>query len=246
MNRVNSKKYFYESVKYCLPNKDLLKNPKLIDLVVNALACFILQEKDSVPKKLKTHLLKLNIEEDVFQEIVGFVAGKEKVDKEGIKLVKFLEQEAIHYVTDWLEAIRSGSRWESKDSEEEDLLSNLRRKSLKGIPSTCCYSCGKVLKRYSTIKDNSHYCSKRENPFCFNQRKQLEKKEQEEWSFIRSNQRCAHCGIPVRYSLDPEQNSIHNGLFFCPPNKLKDKNKDCYEAYRKNQQRINNYINFNK
>lgn len=243
---VNSKKYFYESVENSLPNKHLLKNPKLIDIAVDALACFVPQGNGTIPKKLEAHLLKQNVEKEAFQEIVDFVAEKESVDEEGIQLIKFLEQEVIRYIADWFEALKSGYKWELKDSEGEDHLSNLRRRSLIGKSNTCCYSCGKVLERHSTTRSNSHSCSKRENISCFNQRKKLEKKEQKEWNFVMSKQKCAHCGSSINLSLDKKQNSVHDGLYFCPPNKFKTNKKSCYEAYRKKQLRISQYLNLNK
>lgn len=269
MVSINSKKFFYKVLlEYpvnlsrlsngidqvhpsFLPNKDLLKNPKLIDLTVEALACLIPKSKVLMPKKLQAKLSKINFVEEVFQEIIDYVKGKGTLDLEGIKLVKFLEQEAITYVGNWIDARKTSANWIQKEDIDEDLLSNLRNKSLKGVSNTCCYYCGRVLERHSSIKtnvsytkidsreiqlmsltaSNAHFCSKRENPECFKKRKKIDKQEKDEWKFILSNQKCLKCGRIINASINLKENYFYRDKQFC--------SRNCYDNYRQKQSRIN-------
>lgn len=127
MVRVNSKKFFYEAIAgsnpsnvplfdnlpSSIPNKDLLKNPRLVDIVIDVLAYSVPTPKSTLnsPDKLKdyydsqaellierkhripTNYLKL--QEEAYKEILEIVRGKTVLTSGELSMVKFLEQEAI-------------------------------------------------------------------------------------------------------------------------------------------------------
>lgn len=260
MARVNSKKFFYESITgknpsnisllrnipSAIPNKNLLKNPKLVDIVIDVLAYSIPTPKSTLdtPDKLgeyydsqaerlieKKHRITfryLNLQHEVYSEIVSLVSKRKILNFDEIQMVKFLENEAIEIGLSQLLKDYSG---------EATTLTILRKKSPKGLLNTCCYNCGKVLERHRVVKQNPHYCTKKENPICFYERLKADKQEAEEWRIILNKPHCAHCGNELVFYADPELNNLHKGLYFCPPNKYRKNLKNCWEAYRKNKQR---------
>jgi len=226
IDRLNSKKYFYESVAPHLPDRNLLQNPRLIAITVDALACFIPSKRAIVPKRLKLLLSKHNIAEEAFSETVNFIVGKEKLDHEGIKLIQFLEQEAITYVGDWQEANKA--KW----SGDKDLLEILRQSSPKGTPNTCCYNCGKVLERHGGIRKNPHFCTRQENRECYYSMKQFKKQKEFEWQCI--NRICPRCKKVLTLSIDLKQNHYYGKDFYC--------DRKSYDAIRKSKQRDNKFL----
>lgn len=281
MVRVNSKKFFYEAIAgsnpsniplfdnlpSSIPNKDLLKNPRLVGIVIDVLAYSVPAPKSTLntPDKLKdyydsqaellierkhripTNYLKL--QEEAYEEILEIVRGKTVLTSGELSIVKFLEQEAIEIGLHRLlrdysedeesikEHIKNKSLEDTEKTSHIITLNWLRKKTPKSMFNTACYHCGKVLKRYNDAKKNSHFCNKRENLKCFLDTKRRAKQEQIEWNFIMGDQKCAYCKRPLTVYVDPALNNFHNSLFFCPENKYSKKRKNCYEAYRKKHQR---------
>lgn len=227
MIRKSSKKYFRETVLAVLPKVYYSRNPKLIDDAISILTCYI-PKKSSLPLKLESSLAKYDLQKVTYQELVEFLRDKDHLTQDGIKFVKFLEQEILRY------AVQEYKTDELYNKTEEN-LSDLRSSSPKGVKNTCCYSCGKVLERHDAdpevFQKNPHFCTKRENQTCFMERGKQERKEDKEWQFILRGQQCTKCKVSITFSLDPAKNHIYKGQVFC--------SNRCWEAYRKSFQRQN-------
>jgi endogenous inhibitor of DNA gyrase (YacG/DUF329 family) len=254
--RVNSKKYFYDTVKGVLPDKCLLQNPKLVDIIVDTLAYSIPTPKSSLdtPEKLEDYydtqseiLIEkkygLNytyqsLQKDAYQEIINLVKNKVILTSMELKMVKFLESEVINIGVPHLVKDYEGNPRCILPSlfpeEEGDLytspirsLTYFRQTTLKGVKNSACYNCGKVLIRNGEIKTHPYFCTKRENQNCFFERKRMEKRENFEWKMI--NRRCPHCNKELTLSVDKSKNHYHLHEFFC--------SEKGYNAHRKRLQR---------
>ena len=151
INRLDSKKYFIESVLSALPkeyrNKAIVKKSLLILQSIYAPGN---NEKPFVFKKY-------DLAKNAWNELMILLRGKERLSVNEIAYVKFIEQEIFN--------ISLG-----KGYGKDERLQDYRQSSSKGIANTCCYLCGKTLERH-TAEKNLHFCSAKENPTCYKNRR---------------------------------------------------------------------------
>jgi|GEM_PF-2802257 hypothetical protein len=238
MIRKNSKKYFRESISSTLPTESVALNNSLIKKAVKTLESFIPNNSRTI-----TNYKRYNLSKAAYSELINFLKDKQQLNKEEIRYVKFIEQEILNIVVYKIEQINQKYTNSKIYDKDETGLSDFRQNSCKGVSNTCCYLCGKVLERHDAdpeiYKKNPHYCTKRENGVCFKDREIQERQESEEWEVVLHKPKCAHCDKELKFYVNSELNNKHNGLYFCPKNKYRTKNKDCWGAYRKSKSREN-------
>ena len=217
INKLDSKKYFVESVLSGLPkeyrNKPLVKK-----------ALVILKSKIP-PNKTPFVIKKRDLAPSAWKELTTFLKDKKKLDSNQMAYVKFIEQEILN--------IACGSEL----GGEEKLL-DCRQSSPVGVVNSCCYLCGSLLERHSS-KINLHYCSQKENLICYKKHIATTKKQQVEWKLFTfidgafKKPYCAECHKLIVYSIGGEK-FLYDELPFC--------NKKHMERYRKREHRKHNRL----
>lgn len=241
MTRKNSRKYFEDGMLAMLPRHLFNRNNRLVKNAVSILKDYIPLE-NYIPSKIKITYSsnKFNLAHDAWNELVDFLKGKERLNGEEIRSVKFIEQEILRFASYRLEQVKQLYKRSIKYDGEENILSDFRQRSPKGVSNTCCYSCGKVLERHSDVeisKENPHYCTRKENTVCYRNRRSFEAKQNKEWSHFINKKTgaykkpyCPKCGKLITYSLDTKtkNNFFHKGLPIC---------EEHFESYRKSMLR---------
>lgn len=219
INKLDSKKYFVESVLSALPREYRSK-------VIVKKALLILQSIYTPGSNKKTFAFKkYDLAKNAWSELITTIKGKERLNADEIAYVKFIEQEIFN--------ISFGSEY----GKEERLL-DYRQPSKIGVANTCCYLCGKTLERH-TAKKSLHFCSAKENPICYKNRKNLNIKEDKSWRFLYNKKGvfrkpyCAMCNKLITFFLD-EKNYFYKGLVFCSQKHM--------ERYRKRELRNQNKL----
>lgn len=236
INRLDSKKFFVESVLSALPkeyrNKAIVKKTLLI-----------LQSIFAPGKNEKTPAFKkYNLTQKAWEELAATLKGKERLNANETAYVKFIEQEIFRYACYKIKTM-DYSKYDGAYDEGEELLSSLRAGSTKGVDNTCCYLCRAVLERRNADEEfnqkHPHYCTRIENLNCYYKRKTLETKQNKEIGlFIDKAHKlkkpyCVECGKLVTYFLQ-KRNYFYKGLPFCHQ-----KHK---EVYRKREFRKHNKL----
>jgi len=223
INKLDSKKYFVESILSALPQK--YRNRPLVNKTLKVLKSYIPNKHYSV-----TTFKKYDLPKTAWRELINLLNEREILDDEEIRYVKFIEQEVLRFASFRIEQLKQSYKTISKLDEGETILQDFRQNSPRGVVNTCCYLCGRVLERHPSRK-NPHYCTKEESPICFKNRKKSEAKEEREWNLLfKANNKlrkpyCAKCGKLVTFSLN-KRNHFYKRLVFCSQ-----KHK---ETYRKN------------
>lgn len=219
INKLDSKKYFVESVLSALPKEH--RNKAIVKKTLLILQSIFAPGNNEKPFVFN----KYNLAKNAWNELMVTLKGKERLSANEIAYVKFIEQEIFN--------IACGS----EPGEEEKLL-DYRQSSPIGITNTCCYLCGSLLERHSS-KRNLHYCSQKENLICYKKHKATAKKQQVEWKLFTfvdgafKKPYCAECHKLIVYSIGGEK-FLYDELPFC--------NKKHMERYRKREQRKHNRL----
>lgn len=214
INKLDSKKYFVESVLSALPREYRSK-------VIVKKALLILQSIYAPGNHKKTFAFKkYDLAKNAWSELNATLKGKQRLNANEIAYVKFIEQEIFN--------ISLGS-----ECGKEERLLDYRQPSKIGIANTCCYLCGKTLERH-TARKSLHFCSAKENPICYENRKTSDIEEKKLWSFFTfkdgafKKPYCAECHKLIVYSLGGEK-YLYDELPFC--------NSRHMERYRKRKRR---------
>lgn len=200
IKKIDSKKYFAESILSALPKE--YRGRSIVKKAILILQSIYAPNINEKPFSFK----KYDLAKDAWNELKILLKGKETLTTNEIAYVKFIEQEIFN--------ISFG-----KGYGIDERLQDFRISSSKGIANTCCYLCGKTLERH-TAKKNLHFCSAKENPTCYKNRKNLKTKEDKSWKFLFNKKGvfrkpyCATCNKLVTFSLD-SKNYFYKGLVFC-------------------------------
>ncbi|NMB81058.1 MAG: hypothetical protein GYA14_04515 [Ignavibacteria bacterium] len=219
IKRIDSKKYFVESILSALPKEYRSK-------VIIKKALLILQSIYAPTSNEKPFVFKkYDLSKNAWNELMILLKDKERLNANEIAYLKFIEQEIFN--------ISLG-----KGYGKDERLQDFRISSSKGIANTCCYLCGKTLERH-TAKKSLHFCSAKENPICYKNRKNLNIKEDKSWRFLYNKKgvfrkpHCAMCNKLITFFLD-EKNHFYKGLVFCSQKHM--------ERYRKRELRNQNKL----
>lgn len=210
--KANSKKFFRESVVSQFNGEYV--NKKIVNKAIKILENSLFGSSNSQLDKID------NFRRKGWNELVNFLKNKNKLSQKEISYVMFLERYVI------------GCTTKNNEEEAEVYLMDYRQ-SVRGIPNTCCYSCGLVIVR-NTSQKNIHYCAMKENESCYKTRKEKVLKNDRDWKLLKfvdkvfKKPRCAKCKKLVTYFLD-QKNYFFDELPFCC--------REHMESYRKNEQR---------
>jgi len=219
INKLDSKKYFVESVLSALPQE--YRNKTIVKKTLLILQSIFAPGKNEKPFTFNRY----NLARNAWNELMITLKGKGKLGVNDVAYIKFIEQEIFN--------ISLG-----KEYGEDERLKDYRQQSPNGIANTCCYLCGKTLERH-TAKKNLHYCSAKENPTCYKNRKSLDIKENRSWKFLINKKGvfrkpyCAMCNKLVTFSMD-KKNYFYKRLVFCDQKHM--------ETYRKRELRNQNKL----
>lgn len=224
--RINSIKYFRESIFPQILKEPTKINHSLVKKTVKILERCILGKSNGV-----NTYKKYDLTQKAWNELVKLLKGKEKLDREGVACVKFIEQEIFRLASHEFEKIKYSYQGYAEYDKGEYLLQDFRLRSHKGVANTCCYLCGKILERHAPNK-SLHYCTRTENPTCYKNRINLESKQKREWKLLTfkdgafKKPYCAKCKKLITYSLEAK-NYFYNELPFCCQKHM--------ETYRKSE-----------